>query len=108
MSQVPPPSLGSHVSALVPASPAAGQARGEATGKGLRSRGSATLPARGAPVGKWWRNGCNPRAAATRKIRVVPVKAAKMAAPHAVATSCARSRCGAIGGRRGSDASTPK
>ena len=54
MSHAPPrqvSGLGSHVSALVPASPAAGQARGEAMGKGLRSRRSATLPARGVPEG---------------------------------------------------------
>ena len=45
-----------------------------------RSRGSATLPARGVPVGKWWRDGGDPRAAATRKMRVVPGRAAKMTA----------------------------
>ena len=31
--------------------------------------------ARGPSVGKWWRNGCDHRAAATRKMRVVPVAA---------------------------------
>ena len=39
-------------------------------------------PVGGVPVGRRWRNGGDPRAAATRKMRVVPVAAAKMAAPH--------------------------
>ena len=38
----------------------------------------ATLPAREVPVGKWWRNGCEPRAAATRKMRIVPVRARRV------------------------------
>ena len=44
-------------------------------------RAPARPPAREVPVGKWGRDGGDPRAAATRKMRVVPGRAAKMAAP---------------------------
>ena len=45
-------------------------------------RAAARPPAREVPVGNRWRNGGNPRAATTRKMRVVPVSAAKMVALH--------------------------
>ena len=66
------------------------------------ARGAALVAAhaaRGPSVGKPRRNGCDPRAAATRKMRVVPVAVAKMAAPH---VAVARDENEPAAGRSGS------
>ena len=90
MSHAPPPSLGSRVSCqragsrFASSGPSARRGNGESLAvaqerdpPGERGAGGLTVAQRwangGATVGKWWRSGGDPRAAATRKMRVVPV-----------------------------------